>query len=157
MSKTVRKVSYQRQNKYLVRRVFLGHSILAKSGNDLNNGKHLLPDISLRHRSGKLTRRKPQITTLKKWKKWQAQRISLFALVNKPTMFDLPDESCFGMFISILSVSLFLTSFENNSLSHNLLENVVFVLDLVRPPILDITSLPVLALNSCGSLGFLFH
>ena len=70
-------------------------------------------------------------------------------------MFDLPDESCFGMFISILS--LFLTSFGNNSLSHNLLENVVFVLDLVRPPILDISSLPVLALNSCGSLGFLFH
>ena len=40
------------------------------------------------------------------------------------------------MFIGILS--LFLTSFENTSLSHNSLENVVFALDLVRPPILDI-------------------
>ena len=54
MSKIVRKVSYERQNKYPVRRVFLGRSTLAKSGNDLGDGKHLLPKISQRHRSAKL-------------------------------------------------------------------------------------------------------
>ena len=52
------------------------------------------------------------------------------------------------MFIGIRS--LFLTSFENTSLSHNSLENVVFALDLVRPPILDI-------FHPCQFLVFSFN